>query len=119
MHKFRKRKPPTNVFSFSLIYGELFVMTFPQMNAAEAYQASLVTEVFPDACLDQVWPRIYEWAQMFPRTMLNAKALIKTNYKDYLHQVSLKKNERISLSGQNMRQLSESSYFSLVFGRRT
>lgn len=59
-----------------------------KINAAEACKLGLVTEVFPDACLDQVWPRIYQWAKLPPNTLINAKGMLRSIKKDLLHKVN-------------------------------
>lgn len=59
-----------------------------KINAVEACQLGLVTEVFPDACLDQVWSRIYQWAQLPPKTLISAKGMLRALKKDFLHEVN-------------------------------
>lgn len=57
------------------------------MNAEEACKLGLVTEVFPDEHMDQVWPRLHQWAKLPPIAMMRAKGLIRSHLKDKLHEV--------------------------------
>lgn len=59
-----------------------------KVDAAQACQSRLVTDVFPDTCPDQVWSQIYEWAQLPPSTLTSAKGMLKTTKKDILCKVN-------------------------------
>ncbi|ROT84833.1 putative enoyl-CoA delta isomerase 2, mitochondrial [Penaeus vannamei] len=59
-----------------------------KMNAEEACKLGLVTEVFPDEHMDQVWPRLHQWAKLPPIAMMRAKGLIRSHLKDKLHEVN-------------------------------
>lgn len=62
-------------------------MIYQQITAAEAFQHNFVTEVIPDKNIDQVWTKIYNWANLPPNTMLVIKSLIRQHQKETLHKV--------------------------------
>lgn len=67
-----------------------------KITAAEAYQHGLVTEVFPDNHLDEVWPRIREWAKLPPNSMANAKDLTKLHDREFLLKVNRLECDRLA-----------------------
>ncbi|KAK7070141.1 Enoyl-CoA delta isomerase 2, mitochondrial [Halocaridina rubra] len=68
-----------------------------KITATDAYQHGLVTEVFPDDSLQQVWPRIREWAKLPPISMVNAKSAIKQLNTDMLLKVNHMEVDRLAL----------------------
>ncbi|XP_042870357.1 enoyl-CoA delta isomerase 2-like [Penaeus japonicus] len=59
-----------------------------KMTAEEACNLGLVTEVFPDEHMDQIWPRLHQWAKLPPIAMQRAKNLMRSHLKDKLHEVN-------------------------------
>ncbi|XP_063613978.1 enoyl-CoA delta isomerase 2-like [Penaeus indicus] len=59
-----------------------------KVTADEACKLGLVTEVFPDEHMDQIWPRLHQWAKLPPVAMMRAKGLMRAHLKDKLHEVN-------------------------------
>lgn len=61
----------------------------PQITAHQACDLGLVTEVFPDASLQQeIWPRLQAYAKLPVKSLVYSKALTRDIEKDLLHKVS-------------------------------